>query len=63
MTNDAKRRALHLWPCPICSRQVEALYGLKNRERCLQCWVKDPGYDRPANDPFMVRLAKGHTNP
>ena len=44
------------WACPVCGRSFAVFYGLPGRRRCIECWITDPGYDRPDSDPYMVRL-------
>jgi hypothetical protein len=37
-----------------CGHDATVLYG--PQPRCFDCWVADPGYDRPDTDPLMVAL-------
>ena len=44
------------WACPVCRGRPSVLYGMPGLERCINCWIADPGYDRPDSDPYIVRL-------
>ena len=42
------------WACWKCGQPRSTFYGLPGLERCLECWMTDPGYDRPADDPYLT---------